>query len=143
MKMMFNKFLYFIAFLLVNTFASLQANDFHTGVSVITLEVSDNSLQNSSVSANEIIVKTAHQHKNPFLFCEIVEGNETEDKKVSSNKAPKQYKFLSNEGKISAFSTAQIFESFSNALQKNIQRPHKVVHKPSIRLHQQYQVFII
>lgn len=148
MKMMFNKYVYFLALLLVNTFATLQANEFNASSSFDTLEFCENTLQNSPVvtdntSAYETVAEAYHQHKNPFLFCEIAEGSETEDKKVSFKKAPSPYKFLSNEGKILAFSTAQLFESFSNELQKNIHRPHKVVHKSNVRLHQRYQVFII
>ena len=142
MKITFNKYFYLITILLLNTFATIQANEFNKSLEISAFENCIKELHNSAVCSNDDIsincLSGLLKYSEGYLFCEVVEGDETEDSELSSKSIS-----YSNKNKISFFSIAELFESSSKALQRNNYRPQSDINEPSLRLHLQFQVFVI
>ncbi|WP_179376083.1 hypothetical protein [Winogradskyella wichelsiae] len=141
MKNTFNKYLTLVVVLLLSTFANLQANDTNnlannTAIHNLCVQESiadqlgDNFLRSKTITP-------IHHNSDHRRNVEIIESNNLEDEEASTKKL--YYKDILE----IAFINALVFEHASNYLQKSIYRPQSAINEPSLRLHIQFQVFII
>lgn len=143
MKITFNKYLYFITLLLLNVFASIQANDINVNIEEVSNTYNFKTTQYSTESyfsnkiTNTFFSQSLNEIEHNILF-DLIESDELEDEEASS-----RHKSQYTESQETAFNNAKLFEYFSKELQKKIQRPYRVVHMPNIRLHHKYEVFVI
>ncbi|WP_458627143.1 hypothetical protein [Winogradskyella sp. PC D3.3] len=137
MKKTFNKYLFLIFVILLSTFASLQANEaFSNSTNTITTH-HRSIIYSYTKRLNDAVFTPQHKDSNDRKGVEIIESNKVEDEEATTQK--QYYKHCLE----TAFINAMLFEQSSKQLQKNIYRPQNAIHEPSLRLHVQFQVFII
>jgi len=137
MKKIFNRYLSLIFVLLLSTFANLHANE-AVGNTTNTITTHHRSVIYSYTKRlNDAVFIPQHKDSNDRRGVEIIESNKVEDEEASTQK--QYYKNCLE----TAFINAMLFEQSSKQLQKNIYRPQNAIHEPSLRLHIQFQVFII
>ncbi|MBU2920118.1 hypothetical protein KO504_02070 [Winogradskyella psychrotolerans] len=137
MKKTFNKYLSLIFVLLLSTFAKIHASEaVANSINTLTTHHCSVSLNYTKKSSGATFVPH-HKSTDDRRNVEIIESNKVEDEEASTKK--QYYKdYLET-----AFINALLFEQSSKLLQKNIYRPQNVIHESSLRLHVQFQVFII
>ncbi|MEH1008897.1 MULTISPECIES: hypothetical protein [unclassified Winogradskyella] len=137
MKKTFYRYLSLVFVLLLSTFANLQASEAVTN-STKTLTTHHCSVTlNYTKQLGGATFIPHHKGTDDRRNVEIIESNKVEDEEASTKK--QYYKdYLET-----AFINALLFEQSSKLLQKNIYRPQNVIHESSLRLHVQFQVFII
>ncbi|MBU2928228.1 hypothetical protein [Winogradskyella psychrotolerans] len=137
MKKTFNKYLSLIFVLLLSTFAKIHASEaVANSINTLTTHHCSVSLNYTKKSSGATFVPH-HKSTDNRRNVEIIESNNVEDEEASAKKQYYKDYFKT------AFSNALLFEQSSKQLQKNLYRPENVVKKPSLRLHIQFQVFII
>jgi len=143
MRMTFNKYLLLVVVLVLNTFASLQAYEL---VSTKTEQSATHDLSVSQVSANnsnnQCITLASfnpfHKETEGKLLFDLIESNNVENEEATIKN-----KSYNKNDLVTAFINAQLHEHSSKELQKNIYRPQSDINEPTLRLHIQFQVFII
>ena len=137
MKKTFNRYFSLVFVLLLSTFANLHASEV-IGNTTDTLTNHHFSVAlNYFSQLSDATVTPHHKDSDDRRNVEIVESNKVEDEEASSKK--QYYKAYLE----TAFINALLFEQSSKLLQKTTYRLQNVINKPSIRLHIQFQVFII
>ncbi|WP_430412596.1 hypothetical protein [Kordia sp.] len=141
--MIFNKYLALIVVLVLNTFTSLQVNDVHSTTTnyATTSNFSgiDYLVENST---NEVAAITTfspyHKEEGRKLFFDFIDNNEVEDEEPSTKNSWYHKDYIHT-----TFVNAELFKSSSKELQKKRYRPQSDINEPRLRLHLQFQVFII
>ncbi|MFT7071388.1 hypothetical protein [Patiriisocius sp. Uisw_017] len=141
--MTLNKYFYLIAVILINSFATIQANNFQfnteKGLSVYNFKIVQPSSETSFY--NDIDTSSfseATNHLDCALLFGFIEIVELENDEFSPKHKPQP----TNAQEV-AFKNSKLFKNSSKELEKNIRRPQRVVLKSTTKLHTQYQVFII
>ncbi|SDH91118.1 hypothetical protein [Winogradskyella thalassocola] len=137
MKKTFKTYLSLVVVLLLSTFANLHANDaFNNTTNTLAVEHC-NATHNYAKQATNATFIPYHKDSDDRKNVEIVESNNVEDEEASTKK-----QFYKNYLE-TAFINALLFEQSSKQLQKSIYRPQSDINEPGLRLHVQFQVFII
>ncbi|WP_179315654.1 hypothetical protein [Winogradskyella undariae] len=141
MKNTFSRYLSLIVVLLLSTFGNLQANEaISSGAynsAIHHLSVSINPAVKLGKALNKTTFINHHRNNDDRKNVEVIESNNAEDEEASVKKL--YYKDILE----IAFINALVFENSSNYLERNIYRPQSDIHEASLRLHVQFQVFII
>ncbi|WP_179353529.1 hypothetical protein [Winogradskyella vidalii] len=137
MKKTFNTYLSLVVVVLLSAFANIQANEAvnHTTnpFAVSYCSISHNDAKQSTKTTIVPHRKDTDDRRN----VEVIESNQFEDEEASTKK--QFYKdYLET-----AFINALLFEQSSKQLQKSIYHPQSHLSEPRLRLHVQFQVFII
>ena len=137
MKKTFNRYLSLIVVLLLSTFANLQANE-AIGNTTNTLTTHHCSITLTYTKQfSDATIIPYHKGADDRRNVEVIESNKVEDEEASSKK--QYYKdYLET-----AFINALLFEFSSKELQKKPYRSESIINEPCLRLHIQFQVFII
>jgi len=143
MRKTFNRYLSLVVVLLLNTFASLQANEVNSTitdyVAIHNFSVSQFSAENSNdPSISHTTFSLLDNDTDNKLLFDVIENSEGEDEELSSRKKSPYKDYLEM-----LFINEQLFKIASKELQKSIYRPKNDINDPSLRLHIQFQVFII
>ncbi|NRR91787.1 hypothetical protein HSX10_09455 [Winogradskyella undariae] len=141
MKNTFRRYLSLIVVLLLSIFGHLQANEVNSSQAynsaIHHLSVSINSAVKLGKALNKTTFISHHKNNDDRRYVEIIESNNAEDEEASVKKL--YYKDILE----IAFINALVFEHSSNHLERNIYRPQSDIHEANLRLHIQFQVFII
>lgn len=140
MKITFNKYLSLLLVLLLNTFTSLPVNEVSSNTNyAATQNFSAAQCVAENSSEETIAIATFNPYQKEIesrLFFDFVDNSENEE---SSIKNSSYYK----DDIETAFINAKVFKNSSKQLQKNKYRPQSDISEPTLRLHLQFQVFII
>ena len=137
MKNTFKTYLSVVVVLLLSTFANLQAN------AIVNTTANASAIDHCDVGHHyakqftTTTIHSSHKDRDDRHNVEIVESNKVEDEEASSKK-----QFHKNYLE-TAFINALLFEQSSKQLQRSIYHPQSHLSEPSLRLHVQFQVFII
>ncbi|WP_178984854.1 hypothetical protein [Winogradskyella helgolandensis] len=140
MKTAFKTYLSLFFVLVLNVFASLQANNVISSITEVAacsnLNASKVSIESTDSNATANYSPLTKDTDKDLLF-DIIEISEGEEDELSS-----RYKASFKDYLEILLIYAKLFENASD-LQKNNYRPQSAINDPSLRLHIQFQVFII
>ncbi|SDS88554.1 hypothetical protein [Winogradskyella sediminis] len=137
MKNTFKSYLSLVVVLLLSTLAHLQANATTSNTSTAYAVSHFNTSYNYTKKSLNATILPYHKNSDERRNVEIIESNKVEDEEASTKK--QFYKdFLET-----SFINALLFEHASKHLEKNIYRPQSDINESRLRLHVQFQVFII